>query len=134
MNKQPKKKRSMRCPLSQRLMNLRLNCNSLSTKKNGKRKLTSIGFDRKSKKHTQRYRCKECQKTFSKRRDKHKHYSWGFREQIVRMHVEERMSFRVISKRLRESFAVKIWAGYYCKIFNETIRNVNDILSEVEVK
>src|SRR4030065_766485 len=79
MYKQPKKKRSMRCP----------NCNSLSTKKNGKRKLTYIGFDRKSKKQTQRYRCKKCQKTFSKRRDSHKHYSSGFREQIVRMHIEE---------------------------------------------
>jgi hypothetical protein len=29
---------------------------------------------------------------------------------------------------------VEISAGYLCKIFNETISKVNDILSEVEVK
>ena len=121
MYKQPKKKRSMRCP----------NCNSLSTKKNGKRKLTYIGFDRKSKKQVQLYRCKKCQKTFSKRRDSHKHYSSGFKEQIVRMHIEERMSFRVMSKRLKERFAVKISAGYLCKVFNETISKVK---SSMQIK
>lgn len=41
----------------------------------------------------------------------------GFKEQIVRMHVEERMSFRVISKRLYERYAIKISAGYLYKIF-----------------
>ena len=56
------------------------------------------------------------------------------------MHVEERISFRVILKRLKERLAVnpkdpvEISAGYLCKIFNETISKVNDILSEVEVK
>lgn len=114
MHKQPKKKRSMRCP----------NCKSLSTKKNGKRELTYVGFDRKSKKQTQRYKCKNCQRTFSKRRDVHKHYSSGFIKQIVRMHIEERMSFRVISKRLKERFAIKISPGYLCKGFNETISKV----------
>lgn len=121
MYKQSKKKRSMRCP----------NCNSLSTKKNGKRELTYIGFDRKSKRQTQRYKCEKCQKTFSKRRERYKHYSNGFKEQVVRMHIEERMSFRVISKRLKERFAVKISAGYLCKVFNETISKVK---SSIQIK
>lgn len=104
----------MRCPY----------CNSLSTKKNGKRDLSCIGYDRNNKKKVQRYECKECKRTFGKRRDKHKHYSSGFRKQIVRMHVEERMSFRVISKRLKESLAIKISAGYLCKVFNQTVSSV----------
>lgn len=114
MEKQPNKKRSMRCPY----------CNSLSIKKNGKREILSIGFDRKSKKGTQRYKCNDCQRTFSKRRDKYKHYSSGFKEEIVGMHIEERMSFRVTSKRLKERFGIKISAGYLCKIFNDTLSRV----------
>jgi len=41
------------------------------------------------------------------------------------------MSFRVISKRLKERFAIKISAGYLCKIFNETISKVK---SSIEIK
>jgi len=47
------------------------------------------------------------------------------------MHIEERMSFRVISKRLKERFAVKISAGYLCKVFNETISKVK---SSIQIK
>ncbi|MCX8074045.1 MAG: hypothetical protein N2749_00460, partial [Clostridia bacterium] len=66
---QPKRKRSIRCP----------NCNSLNTKHNGKRQLSTVSFDRRCKRKVQRYKCKECGKTFSKRRDKHKHYTTGFK-------------------------------------------------------
>lgn len=104
----------MRCPF----------CKSLSTKRNGKRELLSIGFDRKTTKQVQRYQCKECKRTFSKRRDSHKQYSSGFKRELVRMHIEERMSFRVISKRLRERFEIKASPSYLCLLFNETIKSV----------
>lgn len=114
MKKQPKHKRSMRCP----------NCNSLSTKKNGKRLVLSVGFDRKTTTEIQRWQCKKCKGSFSHRRGKHKHYSIGFKQLIVRMHIEERMSFRVISKRIMERFAIKISPGYLCELFNEMIKKV----------
>lgn len=104
----------MRCPF----------CKSLSTKRNGKRVVLSIGFDRKTTKQVQRYQCKKCNRTFSKRKDTHKHYSSGFKRELVRMHIEERMSFRVISKRLSERFEIKASPSYLCLLFNETIKSV----------
>lgn len=114
MKKQPKNKRRMRCP----------NCNSLSVKKNGRRENLSVGNDRKTTRKIQRYKCKNCSKSFCKRRDKHKHYSTGFKIDIVRQHIEERKSFRVIEKRFFEKYGIKIKASYLCYLFNETIKNV----------
>lgn len=114
MKKQPKRERRMKCPY----------CHSFSTKKNGRRELYFVGTDRKTKRLVQRYLCKDCKRSFSKRRDKHKHYSDGFRKELIRMHVEERMSFRVISKRIRERYGIKISPGYLCKMFNDTISRV----------
>jgi len=104
----------MRCP----------NCSSLDTKQNGKRKLTPVSFDRRSKRDVQRYKCKQCKKTFIKRREKHKHYTKTFMLEVARMHVEERMSYRVISKRLRERYSIKITPGRLCSIVNEIASNV----------
>lgn len=101
--------RRMRCP----------NCNSLNTVKNGNRKLTPISFDRKTTREVQRYKCKECQKTFTNRRQKKKRYTQGFKIEITRMHVEERMSFRVISKRIKERFGIKMSKTAACRIVNE---------------
>ena len=114
MKLEKKKKRRMKCP----------NCQSFSVKKNGKRENLTIGNDRKTVKKVQRYKCNTCQKSFSNRRDKHKQYSSGFKREIVRMHVEERMSFRIIEKRLKESRAIRIKSSYLCRLFNATIRKV----------
>lgn len=96
----------------------------MSTKRNGKRILHFVGCDRKTKRTTQRYICNECKGSFSIRKDKHKHYSSEFKEEIVRIHIEEGMSFRVMSKRLKEKYGIKISAGYLCRLFNNTIKNV----------
>lgn len=111
---QPKKDRRMRCP----------KCKSLHTKKNGKRKIIPFSFDRRTKREVQRYRCKNCKLTFSIRHDKHKQYTTFFKKEILRMHVEERMSYRVISKRLKEKLGIKLPAGRACCMANEIASKV----------
>jgi transposase-like protein len=114
MSKQQKKRRRMVCP----------NCRSYQTKKNGKRTNISIGTDRKTTRSIQRYYCKSCKRSFIKRRDKDKQYSRGFRKEIIRMHLEQRMSFRVISKILNEEKGIKTSPSYICKLFNEEAKKV----------
>ena len=111
---QRKKKRRMRCPY----------CNSINTKKNGRREITPISFDRRSTRKVQRYKCNGCNRTFSNRRVKKKRYTENFHKEIVRMHVEERLSFRLISKRLKERFAIKVSAGYLCNMLNDMAKFV----------
>jgi transposase-like protein len=114
MSKQQKKRRRMFCP----------NCRSYSTKKNGKRTNISIGTDRKTTREIQRYYCKECKRSFTKRKDKYKQYSRGFTKEIIRMHLEQRMSFRVISKIINEQQGLKTSPSYICKLLNEEIKKV----------
>jgi transposase-like protein len=97
----------MRCP----------KCGSLSTVKNGIRQLIDYSLDRKSKKKIQRYRCKECQKRFIKKRSKER-YTMKFKIELVRMHVEERMSYRVISKRIKERYSLRLSKNTICRIIN----------------
>jgi len=110
--------RRMRCPY----------CKSLSTVKNGNRKLTPISFDRKTSREVQRYKCKLCQRTFTIRKEKKRRYTESFKIEIARMHVEERMSFRVISKRVRERLGIKLSKTTACRIVNEiAMRSKGDI-------
>lgn len=120
---QPRKNRRMRCP----------NCKSLQTKRNGKRKITSVSFNRRTKREVQRYKCKSCKRTFSNRLDKRKRYTTFFKKEILRMHVEERMSYRVISKRLKEKLGIKVLAGRACCMANEiasTVKSSKQIKEE----
>ncbi len=98
----------MRCP----------KCGSLSTIKNGNRHLIDYSLERKSKKTVQRYSCKECQKRFVKKRSKSR-YTKKLKIELVRMHVEERMSYRVMSKRIQEHYSLKISKNTICRIVNE---------------
>lgn len=95
------------------------NCGSLNTVKNGKRKITPVNFSRQSKRSICRYRCKDCGKYFSKRREGHKKYTKRFKEEVTRMHVEERISYRIISKRIKEIYGKKVSPRYISKMVNE---------------
>lgn len=106
------KVRRMRCP----------NCQSLDTVKNGSRKLLCYSFERKNKKKIRRYKCNECGKRFVKRKNKHHRYSREFKIETVRMHVEERMSYRVISKRIKEKYSLRISKNTICRMVNEIAR------------
>jgi transposase-like protein len=111
----------MRCP----------NCGSLTTKKNGSRDITPVSYDRRSKRKIQRYLCLECKFAFSKRKDAGKKYTTHFKAEIARMHVEERQSYRVISKRIKEKYGVKISPVYLCKMVNEIADKTK---SSIEIK
>ena len=104
-----RKVRKMRCP----------NCASFETVKNGRRAITLINLENKSKGYVNRYNCKSCGKSFSQRRDKKKRYGMAFKKELARMHLEERMSYRVISKRLREKAGIRINKNSICRMVNE---------------
>ncbi len=98
----------MRCP----------KCGSLETIKNGKRVLLDYSLERKSKKRIQRYECKSCKKRFVKRESKER-LTIKFKIELTRMHVEERMSYRVISKRIKEKYSMGISKNTICRAVNE---------------
>jgi len=102
------KVRRMRCP----------KCGSLETIKNGKRLLIDYSLERKSKKKTQRYRCKSCKSRFVKRSSKER-FTMNFKIELTRMHVEERMSYRVMSKRIREQYFIRLSKNTICRMVNE---------------
>jgi transposase-like protein len=56
----------------------------------------------------QRYRCEECERSFTLQRQKKRRYSWQLAVELTRRHVEERASYRVLAKRCREKYGVKI--------------------------
>ncbi len=103
------KVRRVRCP----------NCKSLKTIKNGQRKLINYSLERKSSKTIQRYKCKDCKKNFTIRNKTKQRYSRDFKIEITRKHVEERMSYRVISKRMKEKYSIRISKNTICKMVNE---------------
>jgi transposase-like protein len=100
----------VRCPV----------CKSLNTVKNGHRKLIDYSLERKSSKTIQRYKCKDCKRSFTLRNKSRQRYSRDFKIEITRMHVEERMSYRVISKRIREKYSIRISKNTICKMVNQT--------------
>ena len=105
-------KRQMRC----------INCGSLHTRKNGKRVISPVSFDRRAKRKIQRYECRACGRYFCKRREARKKYTHGFKMELARMHVEERLSYRVIVKRVKERLGKAVSAKLACEMVNEIAR------------
>lgn len=95
------------------------NCKSLNTIKNDRKKLIDYSLERKSVKTIQRYKCKECGKSFTKRKRAWERYTIDFKKELVRMHLEERQSYRLISKRMKEKYSIRISKNTVCKIVNE---------------
>lgn len=79
-------------------------------------------MDGHSYRDVQKYRCKECGGMFSLRVDKGKKYGFDFKSELVKMHVEERMSYRAMPKRLKEKFGLSITPLYLCKMVNEVAK------------
>ncbi len=104
-----RKVRKMRC----------VHCQSMNTVKNGRRQIQLVNLENKNVGYVNRYKCKECGKSFSQRRDKKKRYGMAFKKELARMHLEERMSYRVISKRLREKTGLRINKNSICRMVNE---------------
>ncbi len=103
------KVRRVRCP----------KCKSLRTVKNGKREVLDYSLQRKSRKEIQRYKCKECGNSFTIRKNPRQRYTRDFMLELTRMHVEERMSYRVIAKRIKERYAIRISKNTACRLVNQ---------------
>ena len=99
----------MRCP----------RCGSLETIRYGKRMIRPGSMDGHSNREVQKYHCKKCNRVFSLRMNKGKKYGFDFKTELVKMHVEDRMSYRGMSKRLKEKFGLSITPTYLCKMVNE---------------
>lgn len=107
-----RKKRRMRCRY----------CLSLETEKHGKRTISPKSYSRRTTSQVQRYRCKRCQRTFNQRKAKKKQYTFGFQREITRMHVEERLSYRVIAKRVKERWGYHASPKSLCSMVNAVAR------------
>lgn len=103
------KVRRVRCP----------SCKSLNTIKNGKRRINDYSLERKSSKTIQRYKCKDCQRSFTIRKKPRQRYSKDFMVELTRMHLKERMSYRVISKRIKDKYSIRISKNTICKMVNQ---------------
>lgn len=106
-------------------------CGSLETVKNGSRTITVMGFGRRTSARINRYRCGACGRYFSLRREKGKRYSVGFKLELARMHVEERMSYRVMAKRIDERFGKRVSPHGLCAMVNEVASHAKGSLAMV---
>lgn len=115
---QPKKgrRRAMRC----------LHCGSLHTVKNGTRAIVQVSIERKVTRRIQRYRCCACRRYFIVRRERRQRYSWGLKMHAAGMHVEGRMSYRVMSKCLFEQIGKRMSPRRLCQMVNEVAAHVKD--------
>jgi hypothetical protein len=99
-----------------------IGCGSLQTRKNGRRSISPVSFDRRTKRTVQRYQCRACGIYFCKRQQARKKYTLGFKLELARMHVEERLSYRVIAKRVKERLGKELTATLACRMVNEIAR------------
>ncbi len=97
-------------------------CGSLETQKHGKRTITPKSYSRRTTSRVQRYRCQSCKRSFALRKEKKKQYTFGFQREAARMHVEERMSYRIIAKRITERCCWKSFRRAYNKRYGNVIR------------
>jgi len=111
MEKQ-KKRRRMRC----------INCGSFAVNRNGTRTNVTISTDRHSIRKVQKYWCRSCGRFFTKRKEPRKRYSSSLKLEATRMHVEERQSFRVIAKRMKERYGIRTNARRMCQMVNEVAK------------
>ena len=92
--------------------------------KNGSRLIVVMSFGRRTNRRVSRYRCGECGRYFSRRRERGKRYGVGFKLELARMHVEERMSYRVMAKRIEERFGKRVSPRVLCGMVNEVASHV----------
>ena len=87
--------------------------------KNGTRTIYPIDTQRHSRRKVQRYLCQQCGQSFTLRRQKHKRYTRQFAVEVTRRHVEERVSYRVLAKRYRETLGVRVSATSLQRMVDE---------------
>ena len=104
-------------------------CQSLNTVKNGSRTITAMGFGRGTTARVGRFRCLACGGYFSLRREKGQRYTVGFKLELARMHVEERMSYRVMAKRIDERFGQRMHPRVLCDMVNEVAAHAKGSLA-----
>jgi hypothetical protein len=107
----------------------------LDTKRKGKIKRLGVLSRRNLYLYTQRFYCKRCKKSFVTRKDKRKRYS----NEMIKRHIEDRTSYRIIARRLRETthsrissftvFGAVKRASLNSKPLIEAIRELNPDLS-----
>ncbi len=108
----PRKRHGMTCP----------KCGSLKTARNGKRVIRPGSMDRHSGRVVRNIDAKDAMECSAFESIMGKKYGFDFKAELVRMHVEERMSYRVMSKRLKEKFELRITPRYLCKMVNEVAK------------
>jgi transposase-like protein len=74
----------------------------LDTKRKGKIKRLGVLSKRNLYLYTQRFYCKRCKKSFVIRRNKRRRYPNDLHIEMIKRHIEDRASLRVIAKRLKE--------------------------------
>gem|GEM_PF-798207 len=87
------------------------------------------------KKITQRFYCHDCKRTFVLRKRKRAKYSGDLFFEIVKRHIEDRFSYRVIAKRLQEtthSFISTYTIFNYVKIASLNSLRLIDILKRLD--
>lgn len=114
-------KRRMRCE----------ECGGFQTRKAGGRTISPVSMSRRTTRRIQRYHCRGCGKYFTKRREPRKKYTFHFKGELVRMHVEERLSCRVIAKRIQERLGKRIHPSVVNRMINEVAARTK---SSVEMK
>lgn len=72
------------------------------TQKFGTIRRWEVALRRTRRRETQRYRCRQCGRTFSARPGRGQRYASDLLAESVKRHLEDRSSFRVIAKRLSE--------------------------------
>lgn len=77
-------------------------------KRNGHRIIRTLDIDRERRIEVQRYRCSDCQRSFTFRRSAGRSYTQRFEKEIVRRHVEGRGSYRVLAKWVYETHRRRI--------------------------
>jgi hypothetical protein len=63
------------------------------------------------------------------RREKGQRYTVGFKLELARMHVEERMSYRVMAKRIDERFGKRVSPHALCEMVNEVAAHAKGSLA-----
>jgi len=97
-------------------------CESLETPKHRKRTISPKSFSRRTTSQVQRYKCKRCGRAFVQRKERKKQYTFGFQREITGMHLEERLSYRVIAKRITERWGYHVSPKSLCSMVNAVAR------------
>ena len=110
-------------------------CNNIKCKYCNSNKINKCGKQN----NKQRYRCKDCKRTFIIQQDERKKYSEEFKKEVIKWYLDN-CGIRTIERRMKVSDTTIIrWIRKFGKMIkerlrNETIDNIPDDLKELKKK